>query len=158
MQASTRPTPAAGTLGPPAGAPGGPPRVSGLARGALRIIITLNVVGLFLQAVFAGRFLSGDFGMLNAHQHNALFGVLPLALVQVVVAVLYWAAGGGRGWPALASLALLVADAVQMILGFARQIGVHIPLGVLIIALGALLLVWVWSPASARHRSAGRAS
>src|SRR5437879_1836345 len=58
------------------------PATSGRARVArrwpwilLRVTSVLLAVDAFLQPVLAGRFLSGDFGMLAAHEHNATYGV-----------------------------------------------------------------------------------
>lgn len=124
-------------------------------RWALRAVITLHAVDVFLQPVFAGRFLSGDYGMLGAHGNNA-FAVVIIALVQTVLAVVYWRPGGGPGWPALASVGLLVAESVQMELGFARVIGVHVPLGVAIVAAAILMLVWAWGHSFGGRRGAGR--
>ncbi|MGW4824764.1 hypothetical protein ACWEP4_39085 [Streptomyces sp. NPDC004227] len=106
---------------------------------------TVHAATLFTQAVLAGRFLSGDYDMLTAHAVNASV-IVAVGLVQVVVAVLYWRPGRGPGWPAAVSAVLLVAEAGQAVLGYQRTLGVHVPLGVALIAAGLLLLVQVWRP------------
>jgi hypothetical protein len=67
--------------------------------------------------------------------------LLPLlALVQAVLAVLVWRPGRGPSWPAIASVGLLVAILLQIAMGQASQLAVHVPLGVAIFGLvGALL-------------------
>ncbi|MFF9125170.1 hypothetical protein ACF09J_17985 [Streptomyces sp. NPDC014889] len=115
------------------------------ARGALRAVTTVHTATLFTQAVLAGRFLSGDYDMLTAHAVNANV-IVAVGLVQVMVAVLYWRPGRGPGWPAAVSAVLLVGEAGQAVLGYQRTLGVHVPLGVMLIAAGLLLLVQVWRP------------
>ncbi|MFE7712546.1 hypothetical protein ACFU6I_43995 [Streptomyces sp. NPDC057486] len=122
-----------------------PRRHPGRSRGALRAVTTVHAATLFTQAVLAGRFLSGDYDMLTAHAVNANV-VVAVGLVQVVVAVLYWRPGRGPGWPAAVSVVLLVAEAAQAVLGYRRTLGVHVPLGVTLIASGLLLLIQVWRP------------
>lgn len=132
-------------------------RVARPLRWLLRTVMTLHAVDVFLQAVFAGRFLSGDYGMLGAHGTNA-FVVVIIGLVQVILAVLYWRPGRGPGWPALATAGLLVAESIQMELGFTRIIGVHVPLGVAIVSAAILMLVWAWGRSFGRRRTAGRST
>jgi hypothetical protein len=129
-----------------------PGRINGWFRWLLRIAITLHALDAFTQAVLAGRFLSGDYGMLQTHLANANFGVSSISTVQIITAILYWRPGGGRGWPVLASLALTGIEAVQIALGVNRVIGIHVPLGVLIILISAALSVWAWRPAFDRRR------
>lgn len=59
--------------------------------------------------------------------------------------------GSGPAWPSLACLGLFALIALQIAMGFARVLTVHIPLGVSIILLAILLLIWAWRP----HRPAG---
>lgn len=135
-----------------ASAPGNVEKVRGWFRWTLRIAITLHALDALTQAVFAGRFLAGSYGMLQAHLDNANFGISTISAIQVVVAVLYWRPGGGRGRPVLASLALTGAEAIQITLGLNRVLGVHIPLGVLIIMVAGWFATWSWRPAFGRRR------
>ncbi|MFJ9682220.1 hypothetical protein ACIRP2_29840 [Streptomyces sp. NPDC101194] len=120
-----------------------PRRRPARARGALRAVTTVHTATLFTQAVLAGRFLSGDYDMLTAHAVDADV-IVAVGLVQVVVAVLYWRPGHGPGWPAAVSAVMLGAEAGQAVLGYQRTLGVHVPLGVTLIAAGLLLLIQVW--------------
>jgi uncharacterized membrane protein YfcA len=108
-----------------------------------RVVVTVEAVLAFDQAVFAGQFISGDYGALNTHAANAsVVGVV--LLVEAVAALLLWRRGRGPGWPALAALGLFLLTGAQIGMGYARILAVHIPLGVTIIALDVLMLVWCW--------------
>jgi hypothetical protein len=109
----------------------------------MRVVVVLQAVDTFLEAVFAGRFLSGDFAMLGLHQDNGTFGVFVLSLLQIVTSVLVWRLARGRPWLVVMSSLLAVAEVLQMLLGFWRILGVHIPLAVLIIATMGWLALWV---------------
>jgi hypothetical protein len=114
----------------------------------LRGSATIHALAAFGQAVLAGRFLSGDYAMLGLHAENAsLVGLSGFALL--VAALLHWRPGGGPGRVALACLALSAAEVVQIVLGYGRVLGVHVPLGVAIIATAVGVLVWAWGRAGA---------
>lgn len=112
-------------------------------RWAFRITMTVAVVMLFDQAVFAGQFLDGTYGSLHVHRENATLAGLSV-LLALVAAVLVWRPGRGPWWPVLACLGIFALIALQIALGFARLIAVHVPLGVATILLAALLTVWSW--------------
>lgn len=124
----------------------------------LRVTITLQALDAFLQPVFAGRFLSGDFTMLAVHRSNATQVLLGLSVIQVVVSVIAWRRGGAPGRVVVATSVLLAAIGTQVGLGFARVLGVHIPLGVLIIATLIALAIWVWRRPLVPARSDGERS
>jgi hypothetical protein len=108
--------------------------------GALHVVLRLLAVLVFAQAVFAGLFLDGNQAWRDWHATNGMLLIPLLTLLQVVLAVLLWRSGGGPGWIALASLALLLAIVLQNAMGQASQLAVHVPLGVAILGLiGALL-------------------
>jgi hypothetical protein len=109
-----------------------------------RILTTVLAVDAYLQAVLAGRFLSGDFGMLYAHRVNATDGVAILSFVLVAVSVVAWRTRVVPGRVVVYATALSGAIALQILMGFDRVLGVHIPLGVAIIALSTTLAVWAW--------------
>ena len=108
-----------------------------------RVVVTVEAVLAFDQAVFAGQFISGDYGALNSHEANAGFAGLVL-LVETAAAVLLWRPGRGPRWPMAAAFGLLLLAGVQTGLGYALVLTVHVPLGVTIIALDVLMLVWAW--------------
>jgi hypothetical protein len=106
----------------------------------LRVAVLLHAAVILAQAAVAGQFLGGDAGWVRVHEANA--GIIQLtAFVQLVLAILVWRPGRGPGWPALASLALLLAEELQMGFGYARLLALHVPLGVAIFGGTIALLV-----------------
>ena len=58
-------------------------------------------------------------------------------------------------WVAFAAVTVVAffAVGIQIGLGYARILAVHVPLGVAIVTTAVLLAVWTWSAGSARMRS-----
>lgn len=112
-------------------------------RWTFRIASTITVIMLFDQAVFAGQFLSGSYDSLHVHRENATFAGISVAVSAVAAVLVRWP-GRGPWWPIPACVGLFGLIALQIALGFARAISVHIPLGVAIILLAATLAVWAW--------------
>jgi hypothetical protein len=98
---------------------------------------------LFNQAVFAGQFLDGTYDSLHAHRENATYAGISV-LISAVAAVLVRWPGRGPWWPILASIGIFGLIALQIVLGFARAISLHVPLGVATIVLAVGLAVWAW--------------
>ena len=142
----TTPVPATGSQVAPR-----PARVRPAWRWALRITITLHALAVLVQAVFAGRFMSGDFEFLDAHFVNSQV-VGALGVAQLALGFLYWRPGGGRLQVALACLAVFIAEPLQIAAGILRVIGVHVPLGVLLFAASVLLTIWAWGPTFGNRR------
>jgi hypothetical protein len=110
-----------------------------LAR-AMRLVLWLLAVSVLAQAIFAGPFLDGHDAWRDWHAANGMVLLPLLALVQAVLAVLVWRPGRSPSWPAIASVGLLVAILLQIAMGQASQLAVHVPLGVASFGLvGALL-------------------
>jgi cytochrome bd-type quinol oxidase subunit 2 len=108
---------------------------------AMRVVLWLLALAVVAQPVFAGLFLDGHDAWRDWHATNGMIVLPLLALVQVVLAVLWWRPGHGPGWPAVASVGLLVAIQLQSLLGMNGLLAVHVPLGMGIPALVATLLV-----------------
>jgi hypothetical protein len=115
----------------------------GQAARALRAVALAHAALVLAQAAFAGRYLGGDAASLRLHERNAEL-IVTLALVQLVLAVLVWRPGRGPAWPALASLALWLAEIAQISLGYGRVLAVHVPLGVAIFGLTVALATGTW--------------
>jgi hypothetical protein len=131
-----------------------PRKGSGWMYWPFRIMVSAAAVLLFNQAVFAGQFLSGTFGALHTHRENATAaGIVVLAAALAAVPIRW--PGRGPSWPILACLGLFGLIALQIMLGFARVLTVHVPLGVAIIVLAVLLVIWAWRP---HHVRAGPAA
>src|ERR1700741_1282025 len=76
-----------------------------------RVIVTVEAVLAFDQAVFAGQFISGDYGALNSHAANA--GITAAVLiVEAIAGVLLWRPGKGPAWPIWAAIGLVVMAGV----------------------------------------------
>jgi hypothetical protein len=106
----------------------------------MSLVLWLLAVSLLAQVIFAGLFLDGHDAWRNWHAANGMVLLPLLALVQVVLAVVVWRPGRGPGWPAIASVGLLVAILLQIAMGQAGLLAVHVPLGVAIVGLVGTLL------------------
>jgi len=115
----------------------------------IRIIFRATATGLAVvalaQTFIAGSFLNGHYPMLRAHLTAAMV-MVGLAVVQAVVGVLLARTGQAPRWITRASIALPVAVAGQGVLGMNRVLGLHVPLGVLVVASSVVLAVWSWRP------------
>jgi hypothetical protein len=108
-----------------------------------RITSTVAAVMLFDQAVFAGQFLDGSYDSLHVHRENATLAGISVLISALAAVLLRWP-GRGPWWPIAASLGMFGLIALQIVLGFARAVSVHVPLGVATIMLAVLLAVWAW--------------
>jgi hypothetical protein len=108
-----------------------------------RITSTSAAIMLFDQAVFAGQFLDGTYDSLLVHRENATHAGVAVFISGIAAVFARWP-GRGPWWPILASFGIFGLVALQIMLGFARSISMHVPLGVAIIVLGAALAVWAW--------------
>ena len=117
----------------------------------LRAVVTLFLLAVLAQPVLAGLYLSGEFDALAVH--GAIAGVvILLAMVLIGTALLFCTAGRGRFWPLPVAVATFLAAGLQTGFGYARQLGLHVPLGVVIVTVAVLLAAAVWRPAMRRPR------
>ena len=125
----------------------------------LRVVALVEAVLMFDQAVYAGRFLSGDFPSLHVHRENATYTGIVL-LVELITAILLRWPGRGPIWPIFFTIGMFGLVALQIIIGFSRLLVLHIPLGVGMIVGTVLMLVWVWRPKPGDWwpRAAGRST
>ncbi|WP_285479266.1 hypothetical protein [Amycolatopsis sp. NBRC 101858] len=97
-----------------------------------------------LQPVLAGAFLQGYYSMLAAHRMSGM--LFALALVPTLLAALVvWRGGRGPGRPALFAALALVLCAAQIVLGFTRDLAVHVPLGAVLLYLVVRILMLSWA-------------
>jgi hypothetical protein len=113
----------------------------------LRLALALTATAAVAQPVLIGGYLDGAFDLIGVHGANGSV-LLTLTMLAGLAAVLYAWPGGGRPWPLLAVVVLWWAEAVQLAMGYARVLSVHVPLGVLVVASAAALAVWCWTPAA----------
>ncbi|WP_405612561.1 hypothetical protein [Streptomyces sp. NBC_00076] len=122
-----------------------PPRVA--RRWPLTVLRACTCVLLLLtlaQPVLAGMFITGDTDLLDVHALNATL-VSVMSWLTVAAAVTLWRPGGGPAWPI--GLTLLIAGLVeaQSGFGYARQLSLHIPLGVALVAGLTAQTYWVFA-------------
>ncbi|HEX6338954.1 MAG TPA: hypothetical protein VFZ85_18520 [Jiangellaceae bacterium] len=121
----------------------------------LRATAVLHAMAVVLQPVLAGMYLGGDVDAIGVHGGNASL-VTTLAFVQVLAAILYVWPGGGRLWPLGVSVAVFMAEVVQIGMGYSANLPIHIPLGVTIIVSQWLLTVWALRSGAKAPRTWGR--
>jgi hypothetical protein len=118
----------------------------------LRVVAVTHAAAACLQPVLAGSYLSGHGAAMRMHEPVGLSLVF-VALAQLLTTTIYWRSGG-PGWPALLSLAVVAAESVQIMMGFARELAVHIPLGVGIVMTALVFAGWTFRPAARVRRTA----
>lgn len=123
----------------------------------LRAVTTLFLLAVLAQPVLAGLYLAGEWDALGIHSGNAVLVEL-LAQLLVLTALGYWLAGRGRGRFVLAAVALWFATSAQAGFGYARLLGLHIPLGVTVVTVAVLFTIWVWRGGARTPRRAWRAA
>lgn len=108
----------------------------------LRIMVTLQMVSILGQAIFAGMLLEGQLRALHGIGSGAvhLFGLL-----QLIVAILLWRPGRGTAAYIAPSAFLLLAGVVQSAAGGAEFRYLHVPLGAAMLAAAVVLVTWVWA-------------
>lgn len=115
----------------------------------LRLVTALHLCAVLVQPLLAGRFLTGDVDAIGLHGAVGLLVVLT-GLVLAVTALGYVAVVRGRWWLVSVAAALFLAEGLQLGMGTARALQVHVPLGVAITVTATLLAGWAWSPAARR--------
>lgn len=124
---------------------------------SLTLIVLLQVL---IQAALAGGFVTGHVSLLGLHSANAILLVLTSAAL-LPATILLVGSGRGPSWPIAFSALLWVAILLQAGLGFARLVGLHIPLGMAVMGLTAVLNWWAFAyrgPAPAPALAAGNPS
>ena len=117
----------------------------------LRAAVSAFLLAVLVQPVLAGRYLAGEFDALGVHASNAGVVILP-AMVVAAASLLFATLGRGRFWPLPVAVALFLSAGFQTGSGYARQLALHIPLGVAIVTAAVLLAVAVWRPSMRRPR------
>lgn len=119
----------------------------------VRAVIVVHLLMVLAQPVLAGRFLTGDVDAIVTH---GLIGSLlaVVGLAAIVTTLLYVLGGRGRLWVAPVAVALFLADGIQIGAGYARNLSLHVPLGVAIVVTSVLLAVWAFTPSASRPRGA----
>lgn len=119
--------------------------MKGAIRVALRSLLVLHASALLLQPALAGEFLSGTDGVVRMHELLgwAIFG---LCSIQVVLAAIGMRVGAATYWLTLGSALVLLAEGLQIGVGYGRFLRVHVPLGAVEFAVVLLQTVSVFRP------------
>lgn len=116
-----------------------------------RAIVSVHLLAIVVQPVFAGVYLSGDYDSLGWHEAGANV-VTAIGYVQLAAAVVVWVRLRQR-WPLAPSIALVVAETVQYYAGMHSALWLHIPLGVMIVAAVVVQFIAVWRGPLARREA-----
>ncbi len=111
-----------------------------------RAVVAVHALLVFAQALFAGQFLSGNPAALGLHEANGTEVITLVALIQVIASVLLWRPGRGPWFPAVVSIAVAVAEGLQIVSGFEGQLALHVPLGVGVLVTLVAMLVGIRLP------------
>jgi hypothetical protein len=120
----------------------------------LRILISAYLVAVLAQPVLAGLFLTGDVDAIAVHA--AVGSALAAFGLVLIAATLAYVLRRGRLWVLPAAVVLFLAVGLQIGMGYARTLQIHVPLGVAIVTASILLAIWVWTPSAARPRGGAR--
>jgi hypothetical protein len=120
-----------------------------VSRWILRLLLSLTAVGAIAQPITIGQYLDGRYALLQMHSAGAS-GLEFCGLLLIPIAIWYVVAGG-RVW-VLITILLAMAIEVQAVLGYVRDLGLHIPLGVAVVGGALAMAIWSWTPSAARHR------
>ena len=114
---------------------------------ALRVVAGLHAVAICLQPILAGVYLNGSGAAMSLHEPLGLALVFT-GLFQLLVATTWWRSGGRPLAPAV-TLLIVLGEVVQVSMGYSRQLAIHIPLGIALVASTIAFAFW-----TARQRQA----
>ena len=119
---------------------------------ALRAGLSAHAASAVAQPLLIGAYLDGNFDLLASHRANGQV-VLPVTLLLAGAAALAYAVAGRGAWHPVAALAtLFLLEGVQIGMGYARVLTLHLPLGILIVVGSAALAWWSWTGRARRSR------
>lgn len=107
---------------------------------ALRLVAATHAIAVCLQPVLAGVYLNGSGGALRIHEPLGL-ALTFAGLFQLLVALIWWRSGGRLLAPVLALL-ILLGEGFQVGMGYSRQLALHIPLGIALVAASVAFAFW----------------
>ncbi|WP_410785626.1 hypothetical protein [Kribbella sp. C-35] len=107
----------------------------------LRATAGVHALAICVQPVVAGVYLDGSPSGLRMHEPIGL-ALAFLGLAQLLLATVWWRTGGRWTAPA-ASLLILAGEVVQIAMGYSRQLAIHVPLGIALVAATVAFAFWV---------------
>ena len=112
---------------------------------ALRVVAVLHALSFLLQPVMAGFFLSGQDQAIDMHATNAMI-LAALCLALTALAFAAWRRGLVPRAVFTTAAGLLVAEMVEITVGFSHIMWLHVPLGVIMMGGLATLMPLVMRP------------
>lgn len=109
---------------------------------ALRLVALTHAVAICLLPVLAGVYLNGSSAAIRIHEPLGM-AVAVIGLVQLILATLWWRSGG-RPTAALVSLLIVLGEILQSIVGHTRDMAVHVPLAIALVAGTVSFAVWTF--------------
>jgi hypothetical protein len=106
----------------------------------LRLVAATHATAICLQPILAGVYLNGSGGALRIHEPLGL-ALNFTGLFQLLVATIWWRSGGRLLAPVLALL-ILLGEGFQVGMGYSRQLALHIPLGIALVAASVAFAFW----------------
>jgi hypothetical protein len=108
---------------------------------ALRLTAGVHALAICLQPVLAGVYLDGSSAGARLHEPIGL-ALAFLGLAQLLLATIWWRTGGRWTAPAT-SLLIMAGEVFQIAMGYTRQLAVHVPLGIALVAATVAFAFWV---------------
>jgi hypothetical protein len=105
-----------------------------------RAVAVLHAVAVCAQPLLAGIYLNGEGTAARVHEVVGLTAS-SLCLVQLVLAGLLWRTTRLL-WPILLSAALLTGEALMVHAGYGRELALHVPLGMAVVAGSVVCAAW----------------
>jgi hypothetical protein len=109
----------------------------------LRAVVSVHVVAVIGQPVFAGVYMSGDFDGLLMHSTGADV-VTSVGYAQLIAGIAVWVRSR-RSWPFWATAGVVAAETVQYFAGLWGALWLHFPLGVATVVALVVLFIAIWS-------------
>ena len=103
----------------------------------LRLVLVCHVLAGLAQSVFAGQFLSGSDSQVVFHEVTG-WVLLVICAIQIVLAAVLMRSGMTSLSLVFSSVFVFLAEGLQVGTGYARFLNVHVPLGVVIVA----VVIW----------------
>ena len=103
----------------------------------LRLVLVCHFFAGLAQSVFAGQFLSGSDGLVVYHEVTG-WVLLAICAIQIVLAAVLMRSGMTSLSLLFSTVFVFLAEGLQVGTGYARFLDVHVPLGVVIVA----VVIW----------------
>jgi hypothetical protein len=104
-----------------------------LSRAILITILSIHCALVLTQAVLAGQFLAGSDSQVTFHELTGWI-VLGISAAQILLTAVFISSRVSSLWLLFGSIFLFLGEALQVGTGYGRFLGVHIPLGAIILA------------------------